>query len=108
MKRIAYLALAGALVALAACQQTPEAKINAACVRDGGLTAQPGQPRPAAAEVKRQCDCFSNNLKQSMTQQELKQLADAMSAPKKEGQDNVPPALAPKMMGAIKACALPS
>jgi len=111
MKRFAVLGLAAALVTLAGCAQSPEARINAACVRDGGLMSDPNQPKPAAAEVKRQCDCFSKNVKETMTPDELKQLADLMNQPKKEGgagADKMPPAIATKMMGAMKACVIPS
>jgi len=104
------VAAVAAVALLAGCQQSPEARIKAACMK-GGLNSQPGQTQPAqqnAAETKRFCDCFTSNVKGSMTPAELKQLADAMNAPKKEGEDNIPPALQPKMLGAIKACAIPS
>ena len=113
MKRLVALGLSAALLTLAGCAQSPEARINAACVRDGGLMADPNAPKPAAAEVKRQCDCFSKNVKETMTPEELKQLADLMNQPKDKAKQSsdpskMPPAVATKMMGAMKACVIPS
>lgn len=111
--RIALIGLgAGALLALAGCT-TPESRIQAACMKNGlmgdGGTPAAGQPQQSPAEVKRQCECFTRNLKANLTPEELKIVADRMSSTKAEerNQQNMPPAIAAKTMGAVKACAVP-
>lgn len=110
LNRIALLGLVGgALFALAGCS-TPESRIQAACIKNGLMgdgTPQAQQQSPA--EVKRVCECFTRNVKQSLTPAELKMLADRMTSTKKEenNMQNMPPEIAAKTMGAVKACAVP-
>jgi hypothetical protein len=111
LKRIAFAAVTvGALMTLAGCE-TPESRIQAACIKNGvmGDGSNPsGQAQQSPAEVKRICECFTRNVKQSMTPAELKILADRMSSPKKEdnAMQSMPPEIAPKAMAAVKACAI--
>lgn len=107
--RIAFMAVgASALLALAGCE-TPESRIQAACLKNGVMGDGTAQAQTDAAETKRVCECFTRNLKQSLTPAELKIVADRMTSTKKEENDmrNMPPELAAKTMGAVKACAVP-
>jgi hypothetical protein len=112
LNRIALLGLgAGALLALAGCS-TPESRIQAACMKNGLMGdggASTGQPQASPAEVKRQCECFTRNLKTNLTAAELNTVADRMSSTKAEerNQQNMPPEIAAKTMAAVKACAVP-
>lgn len=108
MKRFALVALGGALLMLGACQQSPESRIQAACTKNGLMGDGSSQPQQSPAEVKRVCECFTRNVKQSMTPAELKMLADRMNSSKEEERkmDAMPPEIATKAMGAVKACAI--
>lgn len=104
----AYLGLSAALLVLAGCD-SPESRIQAACIKNGLMgDGSASSPQQSPAEVKRVCECFTKNVKQSLTPAELKMLADRMSSTKKEENDmrNMPPELAAKTMGAVKACAV--
>lgn len=104
----AYLGLSAALLVLAGCD-SPESRIQAACIKNGVMGDGSAQnPQQSPAEVKRICECFTKNVKQSMTPAELKILADRMSSTKKEenSMQSMPPEIAPKAMAAVKACAI--
>lgn len=103
----AYLGLGAALIVLAGCD-SPESRIQAACIKNGLTSSSANQPAQSPAEVKRICECFTKNVKQSMTPAELKMLADKMSSPKKEDQDfsKMPPEIGQKAIMATKSCAM--
>jgi len=104
---IAYLGLGAALLVLAGCD-TPESRIQAACMKGGLSSNTSGQPQQSPAEVKRICECFTKNVKQSMTPAELKILADKMSSTNKDDQDftKMPPEVGQKAIMATKSCAM--
>lgn len=82
--RIAFMAVgASALLALAGCE-TPESRIQAACLKNGVMGDGTAQAQTDAAETKRVCECFTRNLKQSLTPAELKIVADRMTSTKKD------------------------
>lgn len=107
MKRVAGIGLAAALLAMAGCS-TPESRIQSACMKNGLMGDGPGQAQQSPAEVKRVCECFTRNVKSSMTPEELKLLADRMSSDKAEEREmqSMPPEIAAKAMGAVKSCAI--
>jgi len=104
----AYLGLGAALLVLAGCAASPESRIQAACMKAGPGTPQSGQPAPSAAELKRYCDCFTKNVKQSMTPAELKTFADKFSSANADDRDftKMPPEVGQKAMMATKSCAM--
>jgi len=97
---------AAALLALAGCD-SPESRIQAACIKNG-LTSNANQPQQSPAEVKRICECFTKNVKQSMTPAELKMLADKMTSTNKDDRDfsKMPPEIGQKAIMATKSCAM--
>jgi len=103
----AYLGLSAALLVLAGCD-SPESRIQAACIKGGLNQGSTNQPAQSPAEVKRICECFTKNVKQSMTPAELKMLADKMSSTNKDDQDfsKMPPEIGQKAIMATKSCAM--
>jgi hypothetical protein len=108
INRIALATLGGfAVLALAGCQ-SPESRTRSACIKNGLMWDGQQQSMPHdPASAKRVCECFARNLKANLTSAELKTVADHMSStkPEERNQQNMPPEIATKTLGAALACA---
>lgn len=101
--RIKGLGIALCALVLAGCG-SPESSIKDSCVRDGGL----GHDKTAAGEViAKQCGCFSEQLKASLSDAQLKLVADMMKMPEKDREaaaKAMPMTTMTAVMGAAKSC----
>jgi hypothetical protein len=105
LKVVAVLA---AVVVVAGCS-SPQGRIRKVCIAESGLSS--GGVATAPEVVDRQCTCFADRLKASLTSEQLEKVAKVMEAPKAQREEaaraGLDPVTFPLVLGAAKACAAP-
>lgn len=64
---------------------SPESGIKESCVRDGGLGFADSSPE----QIRRQCGCYADRLKQMLPAEDLERVAEAMKLPKEKQKDAI-------------------
>lgn len=100
-----FAAVVGAALVVAGCS-SPESRIRASCMREGGFASK-GAANPNA---DRQCTCFAKQLKTNLAPDQLEEVAKMMDLPKDKRdaamKDRISVATSAAIVGAAKTCAL--